>query len=154
MPVIKIINKKALGKQKSNADIEQSPAVANRILSLYDAIVGSSVQLSTGAASHTSLTTALSEVSSGAKILVLKGAYTENITVDKKCYIEGQGHSSVITGTFTISTDADYSTVLNLKFDGNLTIDSDGTFVRECFQSTGSSVTDNGSGNSILVVQE
>ncbi|NBO99743.1 MAG: hypothetical protein EBU90_06405 [Proteobacteria bacterium] len=152
MPVIKIINKKALGKQESAADIEQSPAVANRILSLYDAVVGSSVQVSTGAASHSSLTSALANISVGGKILILKGSYSENVTVDKKCYIEGQGHSSIITGTFTVSTDADYSTILNLRFHGDLIVQSDGTFVRECFQSTGS-ITDGGSGNSILVVQ-
>lgn len=154
MAVVKIINKKALVKQKTQADIEQSPAIANRILSLYDAVVGSSAQVTYGAASHTSLTSALTNVSAGAKILILKGSYTESVTVDKKCFIEGQGHGTSITGTFTLSAGAGYSTVLNLRFGGNLVINSDGTFVRECFQSTGSTITDNGSGNSILVVQE
>lgn len=154
MAVVKIINKKALVKQKTQADIEQSPAIANRILSLYDAVIGSSAQVITGAASHSSLTSALSNVSAGSKILILKGVYTENVTIDKKCFIEGQGHSSSITGTFTLNGSSDYSTVINLRFNGNVTINSNGNFVRECFQATGSSITDNGTANSILVVQE
>lgn len=154
MPVIKIINKKAQIKQFTEADAPESPAISNRVTALYDAIIGSSLQVNNGAATHITFASALSQIPSGGKILVLRGTYNEVVTISSNCVIEGQGHGTNINGVFTLNGGSNYSTVKNLRFMANLVINSDGNFIRECFQATGLSITDSGTGNSILVIQE
>lgn len=123
---------------------------------IYDAVVGSAAQVAAGLAQFTSLQTAINTVSAGDKILLLQGTYAENITVSKKVMIEGKGHGSYINGTLTFDANSDYSLVKWLKVSGNITLQAgaDGIFLRECWQATGSSVTDNGLANSVLVIEE
>lgn len=154
MPIIKTINKKAQVKEPTQADKQESFYIQNRVSALYDAVIGSSLQVNTGAATHTTFASALSSIPVGGKILVLRGTYSESVTLNNKYMIEGQGSSTTVTGNFTLDSGSDYSIVKYLRFDGNLTLNSNGNFVRECFQSTGKTITDSGTSNSILVVQE
>ena len=121
-----------------------------------DLIVGSTAQVNAGAATHTSITSALAAASAGQKILVLAGTYTENITVSLKVMIEGVGHSSNLNGTMTFDSNSDYSSVKNMRISGNITFNSgaDGIFLRDCWQGSSSILTNSGSGNSILMIRE
>jgi hypothetical protein len=150
MPIIKLINKKGLIKQSVQNDYIAS---ANRLFSLYDAVVGSDLQIQNGVATHTSLSKALIDISPGDRILVLNGTYNEIVTVSKKCLIDGEGSGTILNGTFTLSSDADYSTVRHIKVIGNIVLNCDGSFITKCFQDSGA-VVDNGSGNHCLVVQD
>jgi hypothetical protein len=154
MPVIKIINKKAQIKQFTEADTPESPVISNRVTALYDAVIGSTLQVNNGAATHTTFASALSQIPINGKILVLRGTYNETVTLSKNCLIEGQGYGTNINGVFTLNSGSSYSTIKNLRFMANLVVSSDGNFIRECFQATGLSIADSGTGNSILVIQE
>ena len=154
MPVIKTINKKSQIKQNTLADNPQSVVITNKVLAFYDAIIGSSLQVISGAATHSTFASAISSIPIGGKILVLRGTYSEAITLSNNYFIEGQGHKTNINGVVTLNSGSDYSTIKNLRFMGNVTINSNGNFIRECFQATALSITDSGTGNSVLVIQE
>lgn len=95
-----------------------------RVNALYDEVVGSSAQVTSGAATQTSLTAAIAAVSTDGTILVLKGTYTENPVINKLVFIQGQGHGSVINGTLEFATGSDDSLVQALKITDNITIDA------------------------------
>ena len=120
----------------------------------HNIVVGSATQLSEGKCTTTSVQAAINACPIGGKILVLDGVYTENITISSKMCLVGKGHGSVIDGTLTLSTD--YCTIRDLKFTGNITISAgaDRNFLRDCFLAAGKSVTDSGTGNSVLTITE
>ena len=121
-----------------------------------DIIVGPASYVSGGYATHTTVQGAIDSASTGQKITVLEGTYVENLTINKKVMIEGKGHGSFVNGTITFGNASDYSLVKWIKIGGNVTLSAgaDGIFLRECWQTTGATVTDNGAGNSILVIEE
>lgn len=121
---------------------------------LYDAVVGSAAQVSSGVATHSTFSSALSGIPSGGRILVLRGTYTESVTIAQNCVIEGQGYGSVVNGTFSLNAGSDFSTIRGLKFGGDLTLNCSGSFVRDCFKSSASLIVDNGTSNSKLVISE
>jgi len=123
----------------------------NKIGGLNPIVVGSTAQVAAGIATHASLTSALSAVS-GQKVTVLAGTYTENVTISSNCMIEGQGYGTVINGNFTLSTN--YSTIRNLKFGGNVTVTGSGNFIKECFASSTSTISDSGVANKKEIIQE
>jgi len=131
--------------------VDGSSQSLGKINLMYDAVVGSTGQVASGYATHTSLQNAINAVPVGGKILLLTSV-TEAINVNKRCLIEGKGFDTKITGTTTVSTN--YGTIKDLYFNGNLTISGNGNFVRECFIATSASVTDSGTANSKLVIQE
>lgn len=100
-----------------------------------DWVVGSSAQVAAGLASHTSISSAISDASSDDKILILEGTYTEAVTVNKRLMIEGVGNGSFIDGTLTFTSAADRSLVSRVRVGGNVTFNSgaDGIFMRECW---------------------
>jgi hypothetical protein len=115
----------------------------------YDAVVGSSTQLNAGKCTHTSVQAAIDVASSGAKILILQGTYTENVSVTKKINLFGKGNSSVIAGTLTLASGSSLSRVSELRFTDNITINGTvtGCFVVENWLATGKTIIDSGSGN-------
>ena len=139
---------------KRQGTIDATSQALSRIAGFYDAIVGSPAQVALGAATYSSLQTAINNALAGDKILVLQGTYTENISVSKNVYIEGKGHGCTVTGTFDVPSGSDYSTIKNLRFDGDFSIEANGCFVRECFQSMGHTITDSGTANSKLIIVE
>lgn len=150
MPIVKVINKKALVKEAVQNDYIAS---ANRLLSLYDAVVGSDLQLQNGIATHTSLSDCLIDILSGGRILILNGNYTENVTITKKCFIDGEGSNTVFTGTLTLGSGSSYSTIRNIKLIGNFELNSNGNFITKCFQDSGT-VLDTGLNNHCLIIQD
>lgn len=122
----------------------------------YDAVVGSTTQFNAGKCSFTSVQTAINTVSSGARILVLQGTYTENVTVNKKVALVGKSHGSFIDGTLTVTPSGSLSLVQHLRWGDDITLQASANsiFVSECWQVTGKTITDLGTGNSISVAQE
>lgn len=158
MPVIKKVNSKGKGKQYTNAEKLQGPIINNRVLSLYDAIVGSGAQVASGAATHTSLQAAHDYVSSGGTILVLKGSFVGATIINKKVQIIGQGNNSNLAADVTLAAGSSFSVLKYLRFNNNLTINigSDGSFITDCWIAGGggSVLTDNGSANYKTIVSE
>ena len=127
-----------------------------KVNTIYEATVGSSAQVTAGYAQYTSLQAAITAVAAGGNIFLLNGNITENITIAKEINITGKGRSSLITGTCTLNSGASYCTIMRMKFTGNVVINSgaNGNFFREIFLNTGSTVTNSGTANSILVITE
>ena len=142
----------------NNVDTLMFGEKVNAILTdvFSDIIVGPQAYVDGGYATHTTVQGAIDSASSGQKITVLEGTYTENLTINKKVMIEGKGHGSFVNGTVSFGGGADYSLVKWIKIGGNITFSfgADGIFLRECWTSTGVTVTDLGAANSLLVIQE
>lgn len=156
MPVIKTLNHKSQVKQHTQADLPYPPAVANKVLALYDAIVGSSGQVNAGIATHTSIQTAHDYVSSGGNILVLQGSFSGDINISKTIRITGQGHNSVLNGNLSLNSGASFGALDLLKVTGNITLQaaSNGNFLTRVWMATGQTLSDLGSGNYVNVVEE
>lgn len=112
-------------KTKDNFDDHQT-RIGDLELSLltneYDAIVASPAIA--GLSTHLTITAAIAAVTAGARILVLRGTFTENVTVNKNLYIEGSGRGTVISGNITFSSASQNSLMEKLKFTGNITFSS------------------------------
>ena len=117
----------------------------------YDAIVGSA-----SGATHQTIGDAITAVSSGATILVLSGTYTENLSLSKRLSIYGIGYSTQVSGSITLASGSSYSHVRGMRFSTGITINSGvtGCFIHECWQATGQTITDSGTGTSLIVYQE
>ncbi len=131
-------------------------SAADRLLAMYDAVVGSAGEVSSGVATHSTITAAIAAVSAGASIFILDGTFTETVSVNKQLYIVGKGKASVIDGTLTFTSSSDQSHVKDLRVTGAITFDSgaDGNFLVDCFQATGQTVSDQGDFNTISLYQE
>jgi hypothetical protein len=132
--------------------IDTSTSNAYKIQALYDAVVGSSAQVATGAATHSTIAAAISAVSAGGNILILKGTYTENVTIAKELMITGQGRSTVISGTLAFT--AAGALVKAIKVTGNISFSapSSSNIMNDSWQTNASTVTDSGTDNSYLIV--
>lgn len=123
----------------------------------FNRIVGSAAQVTAGTAQYSTIASAITAASAGDRVLILP-AYsgTENVTVSKKLFISGLGHTSVITGTVTFSSAADYSKLTNVKVTDTITLDSgaDGIYVTDIWLASGKTFTNNGSGNYLMAIQE
>ena len=118
-------------------------------------VVGSALQVSQGLANYTSIQAAHDALSStGGKIFVLSGTYTENVSFTKSVVLEGLGRSSQLAGTFSLNSGSDYSVLKDMRVTGNVTVNSNANFMTEVWVATGSTVTDNGSANDINYVTE
>jgi hypothetical protein len=134
--------------------IDTSTSNAYKIQALYDAVVGSAGQVATGAATHSTIAAAMSAVSAGGNILILKGTYTENVTVSKKLKISGQGQGTVISGTLTFSATSTNSSLDSVMVTGNISLaaSSSGNFLTNSWQTNASSLTDSGTNNYYFVM--
>ena len=139
----------------SSQNITNINILQNKFSSIYSAIVGSAVQVTGNIATHSSLQAAITAFPTG-RILVLPGYTTsEAITVSSTgLTIEGGGYNTQIPGTFTLNASAQFCTIKNLRFNGNLTLasGSSGNFIREAFVAPTATVSDLGTANSKLII--
>ena len=133
-----------------------NPSLVRKIDKTYFAIVGSAAEVVAGDAQYSTLQSAVNAASSGQKIVVLSGTHTENVTVDKRLTIEGQGHATYLDGTLTFASGSDYSLLRGLKIGGNLTLNAgaDGIFITETWLGSSATLTNSGAGNSLNIIQE
>lgn len=128
---------------------------SNPLSAQYNVILGSAAQVTAGTATHSTFASVTQ--ADGDRVLVLPAyATTEAWSITKKLYVTGLGETSVITGTLTFTSTADYSYVTNLKVTDTVTLNSgaDGINVSNIFLASGKSFTDNGSGNYLMAIQE
>lgn len=125
-------------------------------LVLHDAVVGSASQVTRGQANYSSITAAIAGVSAGQRIIVLDGTYTENITVNKQVTIEGKGYSSYLNGTITFTSAGTSSGIRGLRIGNNITVPSgaNNIYIRDCWLSSSATISDLGTYNSFLIIQE
>lgn len=112
---------------RTNADTaiqDQVTDTANAVGALFELVVGTSAQVNMGAATHSTIQSAINAAASGAKITVLQGTYTESLTINKEVHIHGKGRSSVIDGTISIGSSGTGVSIKFCRITGDTTIDS------------------------------
>ena len=94
--------------RRRQGSIDTSSAGALRWAAMWDAVVGSASQVTSGLASYSSIQSAINAmpVSGGARILVLSGTYTETVTISSAftsgLTIIGKGLTTIINGNFSM----------------------------------------------------
>jgi hypothetical protein len=121
---------------------------SNKLIGLYDAIVGSTAQVTAGTATYSSLQAAHDAVASGSNILVLNNVTLSadaTVTLSKRLMIQGKGPGSVLTGNLVFASGSAGSIVKWMKVIGNITFNSgaDNNFMQECYRNVGGTFTDN-----------
>lgn len=119
----------------------------------YDFIVSNPAI--SGYSTHTTIGGAISAASAGNRILVLRGTYAENVSVNKRLKIEGGGYDSYVNGTWTFTSASDFSVLDGVRIATSLTLDSgaNGITVTQCLIDTTDAVVDNGTGNYIEIME-
>lgn len=131
-------------------DFSDSNAAA--IASRYDAVVGNSSQVLSGAATHSDLQTAINAVQDGGNILILKGDHSGTITINKRISLEGQGHDTNLTGALNIT--GSQCSIERLRVANSITVDGDENWVFRVWMSSGQTATDNGVDNYMIIIEE
>src|SRR5688572_23007238 len=94
----------------------------------YAATVGSSSQVTSGFATHSTIASAISAVSAPCQIKVLPGTtFTETVSINKAVVLVGAGYSSYINGTVTFTSAADNGGLKNMRVSGVITCNSGAT---------------------------
>lgn len=127
----------------------------NPLTLAYSAIVGTSDQVISGTATHSTISAAITAISAGQKILILPGIYgavTDTITVSKQCLIEGFGNSTVINGSIMFTSN--YCKFTNIKVNGNITVSSNYCDLSTFWTSATSLLTNTGNSNYILGIKD
>lgn len=147
MPVTNPLNSRANFRRISQADTVG--VVVDSLLQVYSCIVGSAAQVSAGVATHTSIASAISAASAGGNILVLRGTYTENVTVPKEVHLEGAGRGAVLNGTLTFASASTLSSWRRMKIADNVvfSVGANGIFFETIWIATTKTVTDGGVAN-------
>jgi hypothetical protein len=95
--------------------VDTSTTNSGRLAVTQGLIVGSPLQVSAGLADYATLSDAITASPVGGLITVLAGvSITENVVLNKRVTIVGQGYDSRINGTFTLQSVSDFSTVKSL----------------------------------------
>lgn len=123
-------------------------------INTYDCVVGTSAQVLAGSATHSTIASAISACPANGTVYVLRGSYTENVTVSATINLVGAGYGTAVTGNLSLVA-TDHATVSGMRFSGNVTLDasSDGNQIVNSYVSNTSVVTDNGTGNYIELIQ-
>jgi len=130
------------------------------MLTSDDLIVGSTAQVAAGKATHSTLSTAISEAISGNTIYILEldAPITEGatITLNKRLNIMGKGNGSEISDNFIMASTASKSLIKNVRFGQDLTIQAscNNSIVTECWADSSSVFIDSGTDNLIEILQE
>lgn len=100
----------------NNIDLRTFGTTVFNIQQTLGIIIGPS-----GSGDYPSIQDAINAASSGDKITILPGTYTENLVVDKKIFFEGQGHNTLLDGTISLNAGSSRSMFKFLKFNDDLT---------------------------------
>ncbi len=127
--------------------------------SQFNIVVGSSTDVTSGDAQYSSIITALASSVTGDRILILPSYVgTENISITKQLSIAGLGRASVISGTVTFTSAADYSRLTNIKVTDNITLNAgaDGVICDDLWLASGKTflVDSTVTGEYLMAIQE
>ena len=99
--------------------------VGNPLTAQFNRVVGSTADVTSGAAQYSSLVTALAACSDDDRVLLLPSYNsTESVTVSKRLFICGLGHGSTVTGTITFATGSNGTRLRDLRATDNVTVNS------------------------------
>lgn len=99
--------------------------VGNPLSFQYNRVVGSTADVTSGAAQYSSIATAIAASSDGDRILILTSYNsTENISINKKLFVVGLGAGSVVNGTITLASGSSGTRIRDLRATGNVTVNS------------------------------
>lgn len=139
-------------------DMSTTTAVATtaKVTAVWDFIIGSGAQVTSGAATHSTWASAIAAASAGDTIKVLEGSWTENVTVDKQLHIEGNGYGSYLNGSLTFNSSSDRSYVSLIRLADNVTLNSGADLIKveSVWLASGKTFIDNGTGNLVEGFQE
>lgn len=118
---------------------------------------GSGTQVTVGSGGdYSTISAAIAAVTTDTPILILRGTYTENVTINKRLKISGQGYGTVISGTLTFSSGSDLGYFELCKITGNITLDSgvSGVQLMNFWTNSSATITDNSTGSLIQGIEE
>lgn len=120
----------------------------------YDAVAGSSAQVASGMATHASIGAALTAAGVDGIVKVLRGTFTENVTISMRQRLIGMGVIATISGNLSL-VGVDKAYVSGVNVTGDITLDASTTesMIIESYCALSSDVNDNGSGNYIQLTQ-
>jgi hypothetical protein len=142
---------------RTNSVIDHSTTNAARIALLWDAIVGTAAQVAAGVATHSDFATAYAALPANSSILLLKSYVPTStaLTLNKSgMSIIGQGRGSTLSSG-AVSITSTYHEISGVRFGGNVTLSAAaiGNHLRG-WQATGFTVTNSGTANAIVIIQE
>lgn len=142
--------------RRRQGSVDTSSTNTGRLTATNGVVVGSAAQVAAGVADYSSISAALAAANAGDVITVLKGTYVESVTMTRENHIRGQGYSTVVTGTWTISGTCNYASVCSLRFNGNVVVSSGatGNLITDFWIASSSSVTDSGTNTLYVGIQE
>jgi len=128
--------------RRRQGSIDTSSTSATLIAGFQEILVGTAAQVTSGQAQYSSLQTALGLLPSGGLIKLVGTPITEAITITApNVSIEGKGRLTQITGIVTINSGADYCIIRRLRITDNVNMNSNRSYMRECWLATGKTVT-------------
>jgi hypothetical protein len=141
-------------QEQSAKNAGLNPANA-RALFGFDAIVGSAAQVITGSATHSDYAQAYAECPAGGSILVLSThvASAAALLLNRSdIYTMGRGRAcQLTTGAATLS--GSYQTFRDVKFGSAVTCSGNGNMIQG-WLATGGTLTETGSGNAVILIEE
>lgn len=147
-------------KNSGGTETQLAAAVTSlpKLEALYRFVVGTTAQVAAGSASYSSLTAAISAASAGDRITLLAVTVSENVTVNKPLNIEGFGYGSVVSGSVTFTSAANFSSINAMKLTQDITLNS-GTegIMGQIFLASGKTIVDNSAvttNNYLIAMQE
>ena len=118
--------------------------VGPKVSALFPFIIGTAGQVTSGAATHSSFSSAQSSASDGDRIVLLNITLTETVTVSKKLKIEGLGAGSVFNGTITFASGSSESSLKDVRVTDDITINSGvNKIVTDIYIASGKTFIDN-----------
>lgn len=131
-------------------------ATSARVNAVWTWVVGSTAQVTSGAATHDTWAGAIAAASAGDTIRVLAGAWTENVSISKQLWIEGSGYGSNLTGSITFTSGASRSFLKGVRASNNITLNSgcNLTKIENAWLASGKTFIDNGTANLVEGFQE
>ena len=105
---------------------------------------------------YSTIGAAITAATTDQTILILKGTYTENVTVNKRLFIQGQGYGTQINGTLTFASGSSDAVMQDFRVLNNITINSGVSEVSliTFWLAAGQTIIDNGSGSFFQGMQE
>lgn len=130
-----------------------APSVRSAILGV-SAVVGSALQVTSGRATHTSITAALAAVPAGSTIAILAGTYIESVTVSlANTNIVGMGNATVIQGNIQVS--ANNCLIKSLRCTGtSITLSGNYNIIKEMWVPSTTTASNTGTDNIYEIIKE
>ncbi len=134
--------------RRRQGTLDSSTQNVARIGAMFDAVVGSASDVTTGRAQYSSVSSALAAVQPGASILLLNSAAAESVVVNKAgIVLQGRGYNGLMT---SVTVSADYCDVSSVRAT-NWTVSGNHNFVRGWIP-TANTPVNSGTDNAMTII--